>query len=250
MTTPVDVVVLTWNDGALLDEAVASALASEDVSVTVTVVDNGSDPPATVVGDPRVRLIRNDANAGVAPGRNQGVRATAAPYVCLLDSDAQLQPLALQALVEPFTIDPDIAVAGPVFTDQAPEASGGRAPTLARKAARMLNLRDTYAPAPGTGTGRWWDVDFVIGACQLVRRTAFDAVGGLDEGYFYGPEDVDFCLRLRRARWRVVQVAAARVDHPPRRRHKRAVTLAGVRHGLAVARHHWRHRGFRSAVGS
>ena len=193
--------------------------------------------------------IRNDANAGVAPGRNQGVRATAAPYVCLLDSDARLQPLALQALVEPFTIDPDIAVAGPVFTDQAPEASGGRAPTLARKAARMLNLRDTYAPAPGTGTGRWWDVDFVIGACQLVRRTAFDAVGGLDEGYFYGPEDVDFCLRLRRARWRVVQVAGARVDHPPRRRHKRAVTLAGVRHGLAVARHHWRHRGFRSAVG-
>jgi GT2 family glycosyltransferase len=245
--TDVDVVVLTWNDGEILQAAVRSALDSVGVEVHVIVVDNGSDPPAVLPVDARIRLIRNAANQGVAPARNQGCRAGAAPLVCFLDSDARLDPETLRNLVEPVVSDPQVAMAVPVFVGQSPEASAGRAPTLVAKVARVTNRRSTYVAVRPPGATSW-DVDFGIGACQLFRRGAFDAIGGLDDTYFYGPEDVDFCLRLRIAGWRVVQVEAAAVHHPPRRRFRGLATKRGAQHGLAVARHLWRHRRYASTV--
>ena len=238
----VDVVILTWNDGDLLAAAIDSALASEGVDVNVIVVDNGSDPPATVPDDPRVTLHRNPDNRGVAPARNQGAALGSAPFVCILDSDARLLPFALERLLEPLLSGPDVALSAPVFVDQRPEASAGRAPSLADKALRVLDVRDTYRSVAGDGP--WWDVDFAIGACQLVRRSEFEAVGGFDETYFYGPEDVDFCLRLREAGLRVVQVGGAQCHHPARRRNRGIFTRRGMQHATAVARHLWRHRGF------
>jgi GT2 family glycosyltransferase len=249
MTRPtVDVVVLTWNDGELLDTAVASALGSCDVDVNVIVVDNASTDPARVVDDPRVRLIRNEVNRGVAGGRNQGIAQGDAELICLLDSDAALEPTALHALVSPLLTDERVAVAGPVFLDQPAEASGGRAPTLRRKLQRSFGRTDTYDPVPRADGAPWWDVDFVIGACQVIRRAAYDSVGGIDESFFYGPEDADFCMRLREANWRVVQVADAPVAHPPRRRYRRAINRKGLEHGWAVARFLWRHRRYHTVA--
>ncbi|HWC12360.1 MAG TPA: glycosyltransferase, partial [Acidimicrobiales bacterium] len=243
MSTPrVAVVILTWNDGELLDAALASALASTGVDVEVVVVDNGSEPPATVPADARVLLLRNEANRGVAAARNQGAGATDAPLVLFLDSDARLHPDTLERLCRPMAASPDVALVAPVFDGQAPEASAGRAPSLGRKVARVLGRTAEYAPAERRPGDPAWDVDFAIGACQLVRRAAFDEVEGLDEAFFYGPEDVDFCLRLRDAGWRVVQVPGAGCHHPPRRRHRRLLTRAGARHAWAVSRHLWRHR--------
>lgn len=242
----VDVVILTWNDGDLLAAAIDSALASEGVEVNVIVVDNGSDPPATVPNDPRMTLHRNDANRGVAPARNQGAALGSAPFVCFLDSDARLLPAALERLLEPLLGEADVALSAPVFVDQAAEASAGRAPSLTDKALRLLDVRDSYRSVAGEGP--CWDVDFAIGACQLVRRSEFEAAGGFDETYFYGPEDVDLCLRLREAGSRVVQVGGAACHHPPRRRNRGVFTRRGMQHAHAVARHLWRHRGFSRRV--
>jgi GT2 family glycosyltransferase len=243
MTEAVDVVVLTWNDGAELETAVHSALGSTGVDVHVIIVDNGSSPPAPRVDDGRVHLIRSEQNLGVAAGRNRGVLAGAAPYVCLLDSDARLHRSALESLLHAVRDDDRVALAGPVFTNQPPEASGGRAPTVRRKLARALNLTDIYESTPRDPDDRAWDVDFVIGACQLFRRAAYEQVGGIDESFFYGPEDVDFCLRLKDRGWRIVQVGRAGCDHPPRRRFRQPLTRRGVAHAWAIARHLWRHRG-------
>ena len=236
----VDVVVLTWNDGPLLEAAVTSALGSEGVDVRVFVVDNGSDPPAEVPRDARVTVLRNPANRGVAPGRNQGAAVGDSPYVLFLDSDARLLPSTLSRLLEPMETDPGVALAAPVFRGQLPQASAGRAPSLGDKILRVLDVRDVYRPMATVGP--WWDVDFAIGACQLVRREAFEAVCGFDESYFYGPEDVDLCLRLREQGARVLQVRDAECDHPPRRRNRKLLTRRGLQHGWAVTRHLWRHR--------
>jgi N-acetylglucosaminyl-diphospho-decaprenol L-rhamnosyltransferase len=242
MSAPtIDVVILTWNDGALLDTAVASACTQEGVEVRITVVDNGSTPPAVVDGD-QVQLLRNEENRGVGGGRNQGARAGTAAYVCFLDSDARLFPDTLARLVAPLVDDDTVGLAAPVFTAQAPEASAGRAPTFRRKFARALNRTDVYERTPGQGRDEVADVDFAIGACQVFRRDAFVAVDGLDDSADFGPEDVDFCLRLRGAGYRVVQVAGARCDHPPRRAFKGLASARGMRHGWAVARHLWRHK--------
>lgn len=241
----IDVVILAWNDGELLDQAVESALASVGSELRVWIVDNGSDPPVPAPTDPRVRLLRNDHNAGVSGGRNQGVHAGTAGLVCLLDSDARLEPECLSALTSVLERRPDVALTAPVFNDQAPEASAGRAPTVWMKVSRALNLRAKYDPV--TEVDGTWDVDFAIGA-PVVPPIGLDAVGGLDERYFYGPEDVDFCLRLREAGFGIVQVGAGRCEHPPRRRNKKLLTRRGLQHGVAVTRHLWRHRSFRRRV--
>lgn len=235
----VDVVILTWNDGSLLDAAVSSVRASEGVAPNIIVIDNGSDPPAEV--PPGVRLVRNEENRGVAGGRNQGAAEGCAPVLCFLDSDAELAPSSLRRLLDPLG-DPTVAVTVPVFRDQLPEASGGAAPTLRVKVERGLGRRTTYAPAARHEGAPTWDVDFGIGACQVIRREVFEAVGGLDDSIFYGPEDVDFCLRVRAAGNRVVQVADADVWHPPRRAFRRPLTRRGLQHGWSIVRHLWRHR--------
>lgn len=242
-TPEIDVVILTWNDGELLETAVTSAMQSRGVDVNIIVVDNGSDPPAIVADDERVTLIRNAENRGVAPGRNQGIAVGSAEFVCLLDSDAELALVSLATLSRPFE-DPSIGVAVPVFVDQAPEDSAGVAPTLRVKVERGLNRRSDYEPMPRSTGAPYWDVDFGIGACQLFRRDVFDAVGGLDESIFYGPEDVDFCLRVKEAGWRVVQVDRAEVIHPPRRAFRNPVSRRGLRHAWALLAHLFRHRGW------
>jgi N-acetylglucosaminyl-diphospho-decaprenol L-rhamnosyltransferase len=243
----VDVVVLTWNDGELLDRALTSVLASVGVDVRVIVVDNGSEPPAVVPDDSRVRLIRNAENRGVR-ARNQGVAAGTSELVAFVDSDVRLRPDTLASLAGVLEDQLDVGLVCPVFEDQLPEASAGRAPTVALKAQRLLGLRDTYVQTRPHADVPSWDVDFSITACVLFRRPAFEAVGGLDEAYFYGPEDIDLCLRLKEAGRRIVQVAAATCHHPPRRRNRSVLSRRGALHFLAVARHLWRHRGFRRSV--
>ena len=133
-------------------------------------------------------------------------------------------------------------MAVPVFEDQTPEQSAGVAPTLRVKLERALGRRNDYEPVERGEADAVWDVDFGIGACQVFSRAMFTRVGGLDESIFYGPEDVDFCLRVRVAGHRVVQVRGADVVHPPRRAFRRPFTLRGARHALTIVRHSWRHR--------
>lgn len=242
----IDVVTLTWNDGDLLERSVAATLASTGVEVTVTVVDNASDPAATVPTDPRVRFIRNPTNRGVR-ARNQGVTKGDGPYLAFVDSDARVHPDTLALLWAALDANPDAAVAAPVFDGQAPEESAGSAPTLARKLARLAGLTRTYR-GHRDPAALAWDVDFAVSACWVLRRQAFQSLGGLDEAYFYGPEDVDFCLRARLADWRILQVPVAGCHHPPRRRFRRPLSKAGSRHALALAHHLWRHRRFRQLM--
>ncbi|MBA2608185.1 MAG: glycosyltransferase family 2 protein [Actinobacteria bacterium] len=241
-TPKIDVVILTWNDGPLLDAAIASTLASEGVDLTITVVDNGSTPPAVVPADARIQIVRNEVNRGVR-ARNQGVAVGTAPIAVFVDSDVRVLPDTLSRLVAAVEAAPDIALAAPVFVDQTPEASAGRAPGLRRKLARVAGLTSVYGSTRRTAEAVW-DVDFSITACVVFRRAAFEAVGGLDERYFYGPEDLDLCLRLKTAGWRVVQVGDARCIHPPRRRNRGLFSRRGLRHAFAVLRHLWRHRHF------
>ena len=241
MAETVDVVVLTWDDEDEMLEAVASARSSEGVAVSVVVVDNGSARPVAAPPGGELTVIRSPRNIGVAAGRNRGARTGSAPFVCLLDSDARLDPACLSLLLGPLEHDPGIAMAAPVFTGLPPEASAGRAPGLFRKAARLLGATQDYGRMEDASSP-WWDVEVAIGACQLVRREAFDEVGGLDESFFYGPEDVDFCLRLRERGWRIVQVREAVCQHSPRRAGRRLLSRRGAAHAWAVARYLWRHR--------
>jgi len=82
----------------------------------------------------------------------------------------------------------------------------------------------------------------VIGACQLVRRRALAEVGPLDERIFYGPEDVDFCLRLWRKGWKVLYAPDSLVIHHERRLTRRLLSRLTFRHAAGLAYYFAKHR--------
>ena len=237
--TEVDVIIITWDDPPeMLEAAVASARASLDVTVHVLVLDNGSTLAAVPLDGVAV-WKRSNTNLGVAPGRNRAAALGSSRVICFLDSDAALLPEALSRLIVALD-DRRVGVVAPVYVGQAPQASGGRRPGWLRKLARGLGVTRLYGAT--ARDGREWDVDFAIGACLVLRRADFERLGGFDASYFYGPEDVELCLRVGDAGLAVRQVGDALCLHPARRRFRWPFSRRGAAHALAIARHLHRRR--------
>ena len=224
----VSIIILTWNSEQHIGACLASLGRGLDTySSEVIVIDNGSsDRTCSIVREtwPGVRLVTNPENRGVAPARNQGIRLAQGKYVLILDDDTVVQPGALDCLTRYMEDQPETGLCGPRLTGAGGELqlSCRRFPTLTDKLARRLpsGLAGKAARAAEMAD---WDhgtvraVDYVIGACQLIRQRALQEVGLFDERIFYGPEDVDMCLRLQQAGWPVVYNPEAVVVHEERR---------------------------------
>jgi GT2 family glycosyltransferase len=246
------IVILTWNSRALLEACLAALPAATAPEATeVIVVDNGSEDgtDAVLAAHPDLIVLRNPRNRGVAPARNQGLRAARGALVALLDVDTVARPGAFAVLTRHLRAHPDVGLVGPklVDADGTLQYSCRRFPTIVDKVLRRL------PPSFGRGVAddvelRWWDhatpraVDYVIGACQVIRRAALDEVGLLDERIFYGPEDVDLCLRMHRAGWGVVYVPDAVVMHLERRVTRRLLSTLTARHLHGLGYFFWKHR--------
>jgi len=245
------IVILTWDSRALLEPCLAALpAATAPVAWEVVVVDNGScDDTAAFLGRRSdLVVIRNSRNRGVAPARNQGLRAARGAFVALLDVDTVAAPGALATLVTFLQGAPDVGLVGPklVGPDGRLQYSCRRFPTLLDKIGRRLPARWGRVFAADVELRSWdhasaRDVDYVIGACQVIRRSALDEVGLLDERIFYGPEDVDLCLRLHRAGWRVVYVPQALVMHHEQRVTRRLLSRLTARHVQALGYYFWKH---------
>ena len=239
----VSIIILTWNSEREIGACLASlerglrAFPSE-----VIVIDNGSqDQTCAVVQKtrPLAQLVCNAENRGVAPARNQGIRLAQGEYVLILDDDTVVQAGALDCLIRYMEDRPEVGLCGPKLTD----ADGGlhlscrRFPTLIDKLARRLPAILGQKVTREAEMADWNHrtiraVDYVIGACQVIRRRALQEVGLFDERIFYGPEDIDLCLRLQQAGWRVVYNPEAVIVHEERR------MTRSLRSGL-VWKHVW-----------
>ena len=248
----VSIVILTWNSRALLAACLAALPAAvASLATEVIVVDNGSrDGTAELLaGRKDVVTITNAENRGVAPARNQGMRRARGEFVALLDVDTVAQPGAFATLAARLHAAPRVGLVGPklVGADGELQYSCRRFPTLVDKLLRRLPARFGRAVADDVEL-RWWDhagvreVDYVIGACQLIRRSALDEVGLLDEHIFYGPEDVDLCLRMHRAGWQVEYVPEAVVMHLERRITRKLLSTLTVQHVYGLGYFFWKHR--------
>jgi GT2 family glycosyltransferase len=175
---------------------------------TIVVVDNAStDGAAALVRDrfPAVTVIDAGANLGFARANNRGIASTSSELVLLLNPDTVVPAGAVDRLVARLAALPQVVAVGPrlVDGDGRAELSFGRMYSpwteARRKAALALDARG-FAPMRAwieRATRVERDVDWVTGACLLVRREAGDAAGWFDERYFMYAEDVDFCAALR-----------------------------------------------------
>lgn len=219
----VGAVVVNYNAGELLARCLASL--EQDAVAEVVVVDNGStDGSTALVQDLAVpsRLIRSPRNGGYGAGANLGARASDREFLFICNPDLVAEPGAISCLAEALDARPDAAVAGPMLleTDGSVYPSGRTFPDLGDALGHGfvgLFWRDNPWTRRyrllGEAQHRARDADWVSGAGFLVRRQAFEAVGGFDESYFMYVEDVDLCWRLRRAGWSVLYEPSARVVH-------------------------------------
>lgn len=219
------VAVVSYNTRDLL-RGLLSSVRAEGPPETV-VVDNGSaDGSAEMVRaeHPEARLIVDPANPGFGAAANRAVAATSSSYVLILNGDTRLGPGTLAALGDYLDRHPRCAIAGPLLTgtDGRPEAScfpflgtlrlALEKSPLGRGLARVPAVRDRYLILHGP-RDRARAVPWVQGSALAVRRSAFEAVGGFDPGFFMYAEEVDLCYRLQRAGWEVHFAPVARVVH-------------------------------------
>jgi GT2 family glycosyltransferase len=195
-----------------------------DLDCEVWVVDNASrDGSAEAIAGefPQVRLVRSDRNLGFGAANNLAMRQARGRYYLLLNTDAFPEEQAIRRLMDFLENHPDTAVAGPRLLngDGSLQVSCYRFPSPSRAWFENLWLSALLPHHPAIGDYRRWAhdreraVDFVTGACMLVRREVVEQVGGFDERFFMYSEETDWQRRMRDAGWEIRFTPNAVVTH-------------------------------------
>ena len=228
MTRPdVSVIVVSHEHAAYLKGCLDSLTPPlQVVSTELFVVDNrSSDRSAELVrtGYPWVRLIENAERQGFAANNNRVIRKSRGRHVLLLNPDTEMLPGALDRLVAYMDREPRVGLCGPqlVYPDGRVQLSCRRFPTLSSVLARRTPFRaflrtsdmNRHHLMADTDHASNRPVDWVLGACLMVRRELLHTVGLMDEGYYLYVEDIDWAQRATKAGWEVTYYPEARVIH-------------------------------------
>jgi N-acetylglucosaminyl-diphospho-decaprenol L-rhamnosyltransferase len=219
----VSVVIVSYNTRDELLRCLES-LRAVTVPLQTLVVDNASgdgSAAAARAAFPAARVLENPENVGFAAASNRGLREAGAELVLLLNSDAEVRPGAVEALVEVLRGRPDVAIVGPrtVGSDGRPQVSFGPdlTPWSEWGQARLVRgvregRPDAMRQAAALSAGER-EVDWVSGSCLMARRRVLQDVGFFDEAFFLYEEDADLCRRVRHAGHKVLYSPRAEVLH-------------------------------------
>ena len=204
-----DLVLLSWNHLEQTRPCLETLFRTTRTPCRLLIVDNGSEPevraflagvkPQGAIQE--VVLLQNETNEGFPRGMNRGIRASAAPFVCLLNNDLRFTPGWLEELLEVARANPSVGVVNPTSN-----TFGNVPPT-------GVSL-DAYAEGLRALRGRYTEVGMCIGFCFLVKREVLNQLGGLSEEVeriFF--EDEDFSVRAQRAGFQCVVAHGAYVFH-------------------------------------
>lgn len=224
----IDIIIVNYNSTDYLIKCLESVYAVlESFPATIRIQDNASTDGVERIVErfPAVILTRNEHNLGFGAAVNQALRQSLSPYIILLNPDSYVLKDFFHNIVEFMEKNPRIAIAGPRILDSDGSVQGsarsfptaltslfGRSSLLSRlfpnnpiTSANLLTSRcDGVNPM---------EVDWVSGACMIVRRKAIKEVGVFDERFFMYWEDADWCQRMRDAGWKVVYFPRASVVH-------------------------------------
>lgn len=199
-------------------------IALQGLTAEVWVVDNGSaDGSVTAIREkfPEVLLIDAGRNLGFGTANNLAMQQARGKYLLLLNSDAFPRPGSIAALVAHLEERPQAAVVGPrlLNEDGSLQQSCFRFPSPLQAWLENLWITVLFSNHQSLGDYRFWlhdgsrEVDFAVGACLLVRRSVYQALGGFDERFFMYQEEADWQRRMHDAGWLVCFTPTAEVVH-------------------------------------
>ncbi len=218
------IIIVTYNSMGHIDACLRSLVENRPaVDHEIVVVDNASTDGTAAAIRARwngVRVIDAGANRGFARANNLGIQQTFGELILLLNPDTSIPAHAVDILLGALDARPDVAIAGPrlVSADGRAELSFGRMMSPLAEVRQKVLVRGSGRGGPiamyvESMTRRERNVDWVSGACLLVRRTDAESVGLMDERYFMYAEDVDFCAAVRARGRRVLFYPAAEIVH-------------------------------------
>ena len=231
MSAPdVSVVIVNYNAGCELARALESITADLRARPwEAVVVDNASsDGSSAAVARfaPQARVLRNEQNLGFARGVNQGLAATSARVVLIINPDCSLVAGAYASLLHELDRSPTHAIVGPriLNPDGSPQGSArgdpdmltglfGRTTFVRRLLPNLEASRRNVVVDPGGSEAPSLAVDWLSGACMLARRDVLAQAKGFDERYFLYWEDADLCRRVRALGYQVRYVPTAAAIH-------------------------------------
>lgn len=186
--------------------------------VNVCVIDNGSSDNTYHIlshefSHSQIDFVRLDSNRGVAGGRNRGIaRHPDSEYIMFLDNDTIVHVNSVVQLINFMDSHPEVGLAAPSLRgiNGNIQLSFKKFPGIKEK---ILNLAGRKSESPEIDSSELMQPFYVIGACQIFRRSLIDKVGLLDENIFFGPEDADFCIRIRREGYKVVYIPWIKIIH-------------------------------------
>jgi GT2 family glycosyltransferase len=216
------VVIVNWNTEALLRDCLKSVFGTvKGFAFEVIVVDNASSDGSVAmlkVEFPQVRRIENYENRGFAAANNQAFRIMTGRYALLLNSDTVLTEEAVHELYTFMEEHPEAVMAcGQLLNaDGSKQNSIAGFPTLLSLLVNVSLLESLFPsryPSKRCDYQHPIEVDSGVGACLIVRKSAIDGVGGLDERYFFFFEETDWARTMKESGWKIYHVPSARIYH-------------------------------------
>lgn len=205
----IDIVIVNWNAGDLLSRCVGSLLKTQSVKLIgkIIIVDNASSDSSVseVAVSEKIHWIKNTENRGFSVACNQGFRAASAPYVLLLNPDAAVFDVTLEACLKFMNGRKDIDILGCrlVNDEGKTTVSCARFPTPWRYCTDAIGISKLFPKLfpPATLMTDWnhlesKEVDQVMGAFMLIRKSTLSAMNGFDERFFVYYEELDFSKRV------------------------------------------------------
>lgn len=222
----VSVVIVSYNVRDLLRRCLASIdRGATDVSYEVIVVDNASSDGSvdTVRQEfPDVVVVENATNPGYGGGVNLGAQFARGRYLLTLNPDTEVEVGAIGLLTHSLELEADLAIVGPRlrYPDGSIQSSRRRFPTPLTALVESPVIQRWWPRSPVLTRYYLQDVsdtsqnvDWLVGACLLIRRPVFEQLGGFDERFVMYSEELDLCRRVRGAGWHIRYEPTAEVIH-------------------------------------
>lgn len=228
--TSVSVVMVSYNTGAVLEDAINAVLTQEGL-LELILVDNGNpvnireDLHVLAAKEPKLKLIINQKNTGFASGCNIGARQAKGEYLLLLNPDCIIPPDTFVRVIDSFNQFPETHVAGcfianPDYSEQNGSRRNILTPWVAiveslglhhlmPQSAALPRMNLHNRPLPSTPVF----IPAISGAFMMMKRTTYQQLGGIDEGYFFHVEDLDFCLQVQKKGGKILYIPDIKVVH-------------------------------------
>ncbi len=255
-TLDLSIIIVSWNVRELLADCLRSVEQNRgQLDLEVIVVDSASSdgsPDMIQERFPWVRLVASADNIGFPRGNNLGIGIASGRYLLLLNPDTVILGDALSQMASYLDEHAHVGVVGGQLlnADGSVQPSRRRFPTLATGLFESTWLQP-YAPRgllqhyymEDIADDVIGEVDWLAGACLMVRRETVVAAGLMDEAYFMYSEELDWCRRIKAAGWRIVYLPTAQIVHHVGKSSEQAVTQRHIDYQRAKLRYYYKFHG-------